>query len=137
MNGNFWNDNWFGKQDSRLVAGIALLLMLPSLLVIGFAAVYFSFGEATATSIPGSTQLLGWMESGWISIGGLRLPVGIIMLGGLFLAVLINMLALVQIKIENVKDAFRFTFTVKRRALNWLLLVLVVLLGLGMDALIT
>lgn len=135
--GNLWNGNWFGKQDSRLVAGIGFLFMLPALLAIGFAVIYVSAGETTAMAIPGSTQLLGWMESGWMSIGSVRLPIGILMLAGLALAVLINALALVQIKIENVKDAWRFTFTIKRHAWNYVLLALVLLLGLGMDWLIT
>jgi hypothetical protein len=135
--GNIWNDNWFGKQDSRLVAGIALLFAIPALLVVGLALIYLTLGPATAMAIPGATQLMNVMETGWMSIGSLRLPVGILMLAGLGLAVLVNVLALVQIKIENVKDVYRFTFTVKRYFWNFLLLALVVLLGLGMDWLIS
>jgi hypothetical protein len=135
--GNLWNENWFGKQDSRLVAGIAFLFAIPALLVIGLALVYFTFGPATAMAIPGAPQLMNVMETGWMNIGSVRLPIGILMLAGLGLAVLVNALALVQIKIENVKDAWRFSFTVKRQIWNFLLLVLVVLLGLGMDWLIT
>jgi hypothetical protein len=135
--GNMWNDNWFGKQDSRLVAGIGFFFVLPALLVIGLAFIYFTFGPATATAIPGATQVIGWMESGWLTIGSLRLPVGILMLVGLALAGLINVLALVQIKIESLKDSFRFSFTIKRQFWNLLLLGLIVLLGLGMDKLIS
>lgn len=137
VNGNIWNENWFGKQNSRLVAGNGFLFLLPALLIVSFAALYFTIGEARLTTLPGAAQLLTWMETGFIDMGAVHFPIGVILLGGLFLALLINVLAIVQINIENVKDAYRATFTVRRKAWNLILLVLVVLLGFGLDWLIT
>lgn len=137
VNGNIWNENWFGKQDSRLVAGIGFLLLLPALLTVALAVVWFNFGAAAVTSIPGASQLMSWMETGQMQIGSMTLPVGIFIMGGLGLALLINLLAVVKINIERLNDSYRFTFTIKRQPWSLILLALVVLLGLGMDWLIS
>jgi hypothetical protein len=137
VNGNIWNENWFGKQDSRVAAGIGFVLLLPALLTVGLAMLWFNFGPATVTSIPGASQLMSWMETGYMQIGSFTLPVGMLIMGGLGLALLINLLAVIKINIEHVKDSWRFTFTVKRQPWSLILLALVVLLGFGMDWLIT
>jgi hypothetical protein len=137
VNGNIWNENWFGKQDSRLIAGIGFLLLLPALLTITLAVLWFNYGDATVASIPGASQMMAWIETGQMQIGSMTLPVGIFIMGGLGLALLINLLAVMKINIENIKDNWRLTFTIKRQPRSLILLALVVLLGFGMDWLIT
>ena len=137
VNGNIWNENWFGKQDSRVAAGIGFLLLLPALLTVGLAVLWFNFGSAFVASIPVASQMMGWMETGYMQIGSFTLPVGILIIGGLALALLVNLLAVMKINIERVKDSWRFTFTVKRQPWSLILLGLIVLLGFGMDWLIT
>jgi hypothetical protein len=136
VNGNIGNENWFGKQN-RLSAGIGFLLLLPGLIVVGFALKVAYFGEARMVTFPGAQQMLDALYSGYINVGAMQLPIGLIILGGLFIAFVMNFFALVQIKVENLKEAYRATFTLRRRALNIILLILVVLIGLGMDWLIT
>lgn len=133
VNGNTWNENWFGN-NSRLIAGIGFVFMLPALLIISFALLLFFGGEASVNSIPGAQQLTDLLYSGGPVLG---VPIGFIMLGGIFLASIINFFAVVQIKFESVKDAFRVNFTIKRKIWNLILLGLVVLLGLFMDLLIS
>lgn len=124
MNGNTWNDNWFGKQNS-LIAGIALLFLLPALLIVVPGLLFSFFGkpiEASLNSIPGAAQLLGWVDN----------PV--IVLGGLFLALAINLMAVMQIKLESVPDVYRATFTVRRKAWNLILLGLAAFLATALVA---
>ncbi len=137
VNGNIWNENWFGKQDSRVAAGIGFLLLLPALLTVGLAVLWFNFGAAFVSSIPGASQMMGWLETGQMQLGGMTLPIGIFIMGGLGLALFINLLAVMKINIERVKDSWCFTFTVKRQPWSMILLGLIVLLGFGMDWLIT
>jgi hypothetical protein len=136
VNGNIWNENWFGKQNSRLIAGIGFLFLLPALLTLSMALLIAFFGkpmEASLNSIPGGAQFIIWLYDG---SGPLGIPIGLIILGGLFLGLLINFLAVVHIKIESGKDAYRAIFTIRRKSWNLILLGLVVLLGVGMDWLI-
>jgi hypothetical protein len=138
--GNIWNENWFGKQDSRVSAGVSFLLLLPGLLVIGLAVLVVSLGkpfEAGLNGVPGVAQLMASLYSGFLNVGGVDLPIGILIMAGILLASVVNLLAIVQIKIEKVKDAYRFTFTIKHSALNLVMLGLVGLLLVGMDWLIT
>jgi hypothetical protein len=140
VNGNIWNENWFGKQDSRLAAGIGFVLVLPALLAVGLAVLFVIFGKpfiAGVNSIPAGAQFLAGLETGYIVIGGVSLPLGIVAMGGLGVALLINLLAVVKINIETIKDNWRFTFTVKRQPWSIILLALIMLLGLGMDRLIS
>jgi hypothetical protein len=136
VNGNIENENWFGRQN-RLSAGLGFLLLLPGLIVVGFAVLVATFGEARMVTFPGARQLLAWLYSGTLQIGSVGLPIGLIILGGMFVALVMNFFAVVQIKVENLKEAYRATFTIRRKALNIILLVLGLLIGLGMDALIT
>jgi hypothetical protein len=135
--GNIWNDNWFGKQDSRLVAGIGFVLLLPALITVSLAVIWFSFGQATFNAIPGATLVGEWMETGYMHIGSLSFPIGILIIGSMLLTVLVTALAAMKINIERVKDNYRFTFTIKPQAWNVMLAILVILLGLGLDWLIT
>lgn len=57
--------------------------------------------------------------------------------GGLFADLLINFLDVVRFKIEGAKDAYNVTFNIRRNVWKLVLLVLVVLLGFGMDWLIS
>lgn len=137
VNGNIWNENWFGKQDSRLVAGIGFVALLPALVFVGLAMVWFNLGPASFNSIPGAAQLMDWMETGYMQVGGLTLPTGILIVGSLLLTVLVTALAILKINIERVKDSCRFTFTIKPQAWSVILAILVVLLGFGLDWLIS
>lgn len=137
MNGNIWNDNWFGKQDSRLVAGIAFALLLPALLTVGLAMMWFKIGPAAFNAIPGGPQLMVWMETGYMQIGGLSFPIGILIVGSLLLTVLVTALAAMKINIMREKDSYRLTFTIKPQTWSVILAILVVLLGIGLDWLIT
>lgn len=140
VNGNIWNENWFGKQDSRLIAGAGLLFSLPALLGVGLAKMFFLYGKpfmATLNSIPGAAQFVAAMETGFLEVGSFRLPLGFIMMGGLFLALVVNLLAIVQVKFENAKEGYRFNFTIKRKFWNLFILFVIVLLGFGMDWLIS
>jgi hypothetical protein len=118
VNGNTWNDNWFGKQNS-LIAGVALLLLLPALLIVVPGLLFSFFGkpiEASLNSVPGAAQLLAWVDN------------PIIVLGGLFIALVINLMAVMQIKLESVEDTYRAIFTVRRKTWNLILLGLAVFL---------
>lgn len=125
MNGNTWNENWFGKQNSRLIAGIALLFLLPALLIVIPGLLFSFFGkpiEASLNSIPVAAQLLAWVDNPFI------------VLGGLFLALVINLLAVVQIRFENLPDAYRASFTIKRKTGNLILLGLAACLTIALVA---
>jgi hypothetical protein len=135
--GNTWNENWFGKQDSRLVAGIGFVLLLPALITVSLALIWFNFGPAIFDLIPGAHALQEWMETGYIQVGSLSFPVGILIMGSLLLTVLVTALAAMKISIERVKASYRFTFTIKPEAWSVVLAILVVLLGIGLDWLIT
>jgi hypothetical protein len=133
VNGSTWNENWFGS-NSRLIAGIGFVFLLPALLMMTLALKIVIFGEATMSVFPGVQILTDLLYSGGPVLG---IPVGFIMLGGIFVASVINFFAVVNIKIESVKDAFLVNFVIKRKIWNLILLGLVVLLGLGMDWMIS
>jgi hypothetical protein len=137
VSGNIWNENWFGKQDSRVVAGIGFVVLLPALVLVSLAMVWFNFGPATFNKIPGAAQLMEWMETGYMQLGSLSFPIGILIMGSLLLTVLVTALAIMKINIERDKDNYRFTFTIKPKAWSVILAVLVVVLGLGLDWLIS
>lgn len=137
VNGNIWNENWFGKQDSRVMAGIGFVALLPALILVGLAMVWFNFGPATFNSIPGAAQLMEWMETGYMQLGGATFPIGILIMGSLLLTMLVTALAILKINIERVSDSYRFTFTIKAQAWSVILAILVVLLGFGLDWLIS
>jgi hypothetical protein len=140
VNGDILSNNWFGKQNG-LTAAIGLLLLLPVLLIEVFAVVYVTAGKnvvAFLNSTPWSARLLHSMETGFIELGGVSLPVGILMLGAIALAAAINFLAVTQIKFTPKKDALvHAEVTVQRKFLNMLLLALVVIMLFGMDWLIS
>lgn len=124
MNGNTWNENWFGKQNS-LIAGIALLFLVPALLIVIPGLLFSFFGnpiEASLNSIPGAAQLLAWVDN----------PV--IVLGGLFLALAINLLTVMQVKFESAQDAYRATFLIRRKTWNLILLGLAAFLTTALVA---
>jgi hypothetical protein len=133
VSGSTWNENWFGN-NSGLIAGVGFIFLLPALLLISFALLLFSGGEASVSAIPGAEQITDLLYSGGPVLG---VPVGFIMIGGIFVALVINFFAVVNIKIESVKDAFLVNFVIKRKLWNLILLGLVVLLGLGMDWMIS
>jgi len=135
VTGNTLNNT---RQDS-LMAGIGLLLLVPALLVEGFAVAYVLSGRpmAAVMNTPGLSHLMAAMEGGYLNIAGAELPIGILVLAGILLAAIINFFAVVQIKLETVEDGYMATLTARRKLWNLLLLALVAVLLLGMDWLIS
>lgn len=139
VNGNMVNENWFGKNNGRTAAITGMLLLVPALLVEGFAVAYVLSGKpmAVVMNTPGLSHLMAAMESGALNVGGLQLPIGILVLAGILLAAIINFFAVVQVKLETVDDGYKATLTARRKLWNLLLLALVAVLLLGMDWLIS
>lgn len=139
VNGNMVSENWFGKNNGRTAAITGMLLLVPALLVEGFAVAYVLSGRpmAAVMNTPGLSHLMAAMEGGYLNIAGAELPIGILVLAGILLAAIINFFAVVQIKLETVEDGYMATLTARRKLWNLLLLALVAVLLLGMDWLIS
>jgi hypothetical protein len=113
------------------------VLLLPALIVVSLAVIWFTYGPATFASIPGAPALMEWMETGYMQVGSVSFPIGILIMGSLLLTVLVTALAIMKINVERVKDSYRFSFTIKPRTWAVILAILVVVLGFGLDWLIT
>ncbi|UYN89649.1 MAG: hypothetical protein KIT08_00040 [Anaerolineales bacterium] len=137
VNGNLVSENWL--DNGRKAAALGLLLLVPALIVEGFAVAYVLSGQplAMVMNTPGLSHLMAAMESGALNVAGVQLPIGILVLAGILLAAVINFFAVVQIKLETVEDGYKATVTARRKLWNLLLLALVAVLLLGMDWLIT
>jgi len=103
---------------------LSLLLLLPALLIV-IPGLFFNL---TGIDLPTQfASLIGpffksWIDNPWI------------IQGGLLVALAINSMAVAKYRYENAGEDIRFTFEIRKRTTNIVLLGLVIFLGLSIFA---
>lgn len=124
MNGNFSLDDFMVKHQTKL-AGLGFLLLIPAFLLVVPGVLLSFFGkavEASLNSLPGFAGLVAWANQPWI------------VLGGLALALAVNLLAVVRFKFERSKTEYRTIITLYRNPWNLILLAIAILLAAALFA---
>lgn len=110
----------FFYRERKWTTSLSVLLLLPVFLLVIPSLLFEIFGkpiEASMNSIPGFAVLRAWADDPWL------------ILGGLALALAINLIAVVQVQFSSSKDDFQTTLTWKRSASNMILITLALVLA--------
>lgn len=110
-------------REGKTTAALSALFLLPAALIVIPGLLFSFFGkpvEATLNTIPGFAQLAAWVDNPWV------------VLGGLAIGLLLNLLALANIKFEVTKDKYQATASLKKNAWNLALLALAAFFGIAL-----
>jgi len=113
----------FFSRERGWVGILSLFLLLPALLLVIPGLLFEVFGkpvEAGINSVPGLTMLRAWLTAPWLVLGG----VGI--------ALLINLLAILQVDFKTSKDNLQATLIWKRSTINFWMISFAVMLFLSL-----
>jgi len=110
----------FIYRERKWTTPLSVLLLLPAFLLVIPGLLFEIFGkpiEGSMNGIPGFAVLRAWTDDPWL------------ILGGLALALAINLNAIVRVQFFSSKDDFQTTLTWKRSASNMILIVLALILA--------
>jgi len=110
-------------REGKTTAALSALFLLPAALIVIPGLLFSFFGkpvEASLNTIPGLAQLTGWVDNPWV------------VLGGLAIGLLLNLLAVANIKLEATKDKYQGTVSLKKNAWNLALLALAAFFGIAL-----
>jgi hypothetical protein len=100
---------------------LSLLFLLPALLIVIPGLLFNLTGADLPTQLGNLVGpiLKSWIDNPWI------------ILGGLFVALTINTIAVANVRFEDTGESVRLTFEIKKRPANLVLLALAIFLGLS------
>ncbi len=110
-------------REGKTTAAVSALFLLPAALIVVPGLLFSLFGkpvEASLNTIPGLAQLTAWVDNPWV------------VLGGLAIGLLVNLLAVANIKFEVTKDKYQGTVSLKKNTWNLALLALAAFFGIAL-----